>query len=372
MSIIPLIGIFEFLPATNLEREANFKAIALIGSGKTLIAQSTSVALAFAGFSYMSIAYGQVAAAVFTALAYNIVGRRYSRFNLSLKEWRRIGKFGLQMLAISGVNTLGSKLSDVLLGRLVGLSGLGLYGRATALNSSIQDNIYMVIVRVLFVDIANQTRSGTSLRPSYLKTIDILTAILWPAFSGLAVISGPFIYVVYGSKWVAAAPVLRMLSISSIILVTVSLSWELFVVRQATARQTRIEFIRAGVGVALFGFGCMFGLVAAAAARIGGALFTVVLYKPYMDSMTDTRTSDFIPIYWRSALLTFVAIFPATVVMSLHNWSPKAPLIQISLGIMVGVFLWLCALMSCDHLIFVEIKQLFKRAMNSKLQAKYK
>ena len=357
VAILPIIGMFEFLPAANLEREANFKAIASIGSCRTLIVQASSVGLAISGLSYMSIAYGQVAGALFSAIAYSIVGRRFLNLRPSLVEWRRVTKFGFQMLAISGTNAIGGRMGDLLLGRVISLTALGLYGRAANLNNLIQDNIYMVIVRVLFVDIAQRVRNGESLRESYLTTIEILTAILWPAFAGLAIVSGPFINVVYGARWIGAALPLFMLAIASMVHLTVSLSWQLFVVRHEVTRQTRLECMRTGVGIGVFGIGCLFGLTAAAATRIIEALFTVAIYRPHIGRMTDTRTRDFFPIYQRSGLLTLCAVAPVTIIMAVHGWSLSTSLIQIMAAIICGGVVWFVGILYIDHPLAAEIRR---------------
>ena len=361
VAVLPVIGIFEFLPAANLERQGNFKAIALIGCCRALIAQGSSVGLAISGFSYMSIAYGQVAGALFSAVAYTIVGRRFFSLRLHLMEWRRVTSFGVQMLAVSGANAISGRMGDLLLGRLISLTALGLYGRAASLNNLIQDNIYMVIVRVLFVDIAQRVRVGKSLRESYLATIEILTAILWPAFAGLAIVAGPFINVVYGARWVATAQPLFMLAIASMVHVVVSLSWQLFIVRDEVARQTRLEFMRTGVGIGLFGFGCLFGLTAAAAMRIIEALFTVAIYRPHIGRMTDTRTRDFFPIYQRSGLLTLGTIAPVTAIMAAHGWSSTTSLVQLISAIICGGVVWFVGILWLDHPLAAEIRRVWQR-----------
>ncbi len=358
VAALPVIGMFEFLPASNLEREANFKTIALIGTCRVLIAQGASVGLAVAGFSYMSIAYGQVAGAVFSAIAYGIAGRRFFNLTPRLTEWRRITNFGVQMLTVSGAYAISGRLSDLLLGRLISLTALGLYGRASSLNNLIQDNIYMVIVRVLFVDIAERVRQGESLRASYLMTIEILTAVLWPAFAGLGIVAGPFIHFVYGARWVAAAPPLLMLSLASMVHVMVSLSWQLFVVRHEVARQTRLELMRTGLGLGVFGIGCMFGLTAAAATRIIEAVFTVAIYRPHIGRMTDTRTRDFLPIYQRSGALTLMTIAPAALLMTAHGWATTTPLIQVTAAILCGAGLWFLGILWLDHPLAAEIRRL--------------
>ena len=361
MAVLPVIGIFEFLPAACLEREARFKPIALINGFRIVVSQCVSVGFAFAGFSFMSLAYGQIAGALFSAAAYLVIGRHLT-IRVGLTQWRRVLAFGLQMLTLTAVFTIGGRLSDILLGKIVGLAALGLYSRASNLNNLIQENIYMVAVRVLLVDVSARARSGASLRGSYLMTIEFLTALLWPAFAGLAIVAGPFITAAYGARWAAAAPPLQMLALASMIHLTISLSWQLFVVRQEVALQIRIEVFRSAAALAMFTVGCTFGLTWAATARVAEALMTVALYRPHIERMTDTRAADFLPIYGRSLFLTLLAVAPAAFFMIENNWSNDTPPFLLSGALLVGAVLWLIGIVWLDHPCAQELRHWFGRS----------
>ena len=304
LALLPLLAALEFVPLTSLERQGRFKAIALVSLARTFTGTSLTVGLACLGFSSMSLAYGNLLGGVVTCGCYNVVGRQHATLRLGLKEWRRITRYGLQMMAISGVNTFASRAAEALLGRLLGLSALGLYSRASGLNGLLWDNIHLVIGRVVFVDLASLRRQGVSLRDPYLRTVETVTALLWPAFAGMAVLSGPLILTVYGARWIGAAAPLSMLSLAAIILVAITMTWEIFVVCGETGRQARFEALRAGVGLTAFVCGCFFGLTGAAGARILEAVFSFGLYRPHLERMTATTGRDFLPIYLRSGLLT--------------------------------------------------------------------
>jgi O-antigen/teichoic acid export membrane protein len=358
LAILPVLGALEFLPATHLERAANFKAIALVNMGRIVAAQLVTVGLAFKGCSFMSLAFGQIAASIFSAAAYTAIGRRHVSFSLGLSDWRRVLSFGLNMLAISGVNAIAARLSEAILGRWIGLGALGLYARASNLNNMVWDNIHMVIGRVVFIDLAAQTRSGASLRATYLTLVEVLTALLWPAFAGLAIVSGPFILLIYGPRWVAAAHPLAMLSVAAMLLVAISMTWELFVVSGETTQQARLEVLRTGVGLVMFAVGCLFGLTTAAAGRIGEAAFSIWLYRPHLDRMTQTHTRDFAAIYGRSAALTAMTVAPAGVVMLLHGGSEHTPLLWLAPAIGLGGLIWILALFLMRHPLAMEALRL--------------
>lgn len=363
LALIPLLGIFEFLPAAMVERAANFKLIAGIGLSRSLVVQGLTVALAYLGFSSISFAYGQLAGALFGVLAYNVVGRTEIRLRLRLADWRRVAAFGVQMLSINGINAAAGRLTEMLLARIAGLQALGLYARASNVNGFAWSNIHAVAARVLLVKMSALKRSGVSLREYYLQVVELVTAILWPAFIGLAVISGPFIATVYGQKWVAAANALVLLALASAVLTSMTMTWELFVVCGETRRQTRIELLRTIVSIGLFALGAGFaGVTGAAAGVLASALFSLLLYRRPVEQMSKTTLADVYPIYLRSAVLSAVAVAPAGLVMLNYRGATTAPFWQVIAACAGGIALWALTLLLTRHPLALELRRMLPRA----------
>jgi O-antigen/teichoic acid export membrane protein len=359
LALIPLLGILEFLPAAMIERSANFKVIASIGLARSLLAQGITVGLAFGGFSSISYAYGQLAGALLSVLAYNIVGRTEIRLRLRLSDWRRVAAFGAQIFTINGVNNTAGRVGEILLARISGLQALGLFSRAANVNNVAWANIHAVVARVLLVRLASLHRAGVPVRDYYLHVVEVVTALLWPAFIGLAVIAGPFITNVYGEKWAPAASPLVFLALSSAVWATLTMSWELFVVCGETRRQARIELVRTGVGTCLFASGALLaGLPGAAAGRLGDALFSVFIYRRPLERMSATTMSDIYPIFLRSAVLAVVAVAPAGLLMLNYHGAATAPLGQVLAAVACGIAIWAATLVLTKHPLAMELRRL--------------
>ncbi|CAA9531491.1 MAG: hypothetical protein AVDCRST_MAG91-2995 [uncultured Sphingomonadaceae bacterium] len=354
LAVTPLFGVLSFLPGANLERHGRFRDIAVISTMSGVIGAVTTIVLAVLGFKYMSIAYAQVAGSAALALMLIIAGRQHFSCKVGFMAWRRVADFGLQMLAVSGIASASHRLSEIMLGRLLGLASLGLYNRASGLNGLIWNNIHMVVGRVVLVDFAGLHRQGISLRERYKRTVAIVTAVLWPAFAGLAIVAEPFIVIVYGERWVPAVVPFVYLAIASMILVAITMTWELFTATGRLRTQTRIEFIRALVSFALFVGGCLISLEAAAAARVLDAIFSVLLYRPHLNRMTNTTAADFWPIYARSAVLTALAVAPAAVLMTWGEANGSPTLLAGVIGL--GIVLWSAGLFALKHPLADELK----------------
>ena len=225
------------------------------------------------------------------------------------------------------------------------------------------ENIYALIARVAFVDFAEQHRQGKSLRHSYLRILRMLTGFLWPAFAGLAVIAGPLVVTLYGEKWVDAALPFSLLCVASLLAMSVAMIWEVFVVCQETARQARLEFVRAAVGLLLFAGGCLTNLAGPAVARIGETAFGIALFRRHLQRMTDTRPRECSKIYFQSAILTILAISPASLVMTLYGWSPHTPVPLLLGAIAVGILAWVGGLRVLRHPLLNEARMVLSHLL---------
>ena len=355
LALTPLLGIPSFLPSARLERAGRFKAVALVGAASNIIGTAATITLAVRGFSYMSVAYAQWVAAGTQMVMSMIIGREYLSFRLGLAAWRRVGDFGFQMLAVLGITSASQRLSDIMLGRLLGLSALGIYNRANGLNGLIWNNIHLVVARVVFVDYAALHRRGVPLRDRYIRTMEIMTATLWPAFAGLAILARPFIAFIYGERWVPAASPLLFLAVASMIQVSISMTWELFAATGELRAQTRVEVIRAPLALLAFVAGCTVSISAAAAARVLDAVFAFFLYRSHLNRMTGTSLADFWPIYCKSAVLTAVAVTPA--LLATISFQPDNIPPAFAVGtILLGIGFWVCGLLALRHPLIEEIR----------------
>lgn len=360
LAITPLFGILSFMPGAMLERNGRFKEVAIIGACTSLVGSGATIIFAVLGYKYMSLAYANVIASLALSCSLIIVGWKYQMFRVDLSQWRHVFHFGFQMFAYSGVVSFSQRLSEIMLGRIAGLGMLGLYNRASGMNNMLWGNIHHLVSRVMLVDFAKHHGSPETLRERYLKSAAVMTAVLWPAFAGLAVLSHPFIYLVYGAKWMPAAVPLIYLTIASMILVAMTLSWELFAATGNVASQTRIEIVRTSISTPLFIAACFVNIETVAFTRIVDAILAYALYRPHLQKMSGTKLRDFTGVYSKGALLTIAAILPASLMMLFSKFDhPQFGMVI--LAVFSGIALWGLALSQLDHPLKDELLAVWRR-----------
>lgn len=369
LAIVPLVQILEFRPAAMLARDMRFKQIATANVVAALLATTITVTTAFLGQSYMSLAYGVLTGAALNAVGTSLAGYQYVGFRLTLTGTRPIVVFGMRMMSIGGVATIAQRVSEIMLGRILGLAQLGLYARASSLTNLLFVNIYGTATRIAFAKLSQDHRDTGSFKVSFVAAFEMITGVMWPVVIGLAVLSRPFIYHVYGPNWLAAAPILSILMVATFVVVGFGMNWELFILADETARQTRYEIARATFGTSFFMAGAMFGLIGAALGRVVEAVVGLLLYLPHMSRLADLDKGEVTAIYARGMLLTILAVAPCLAVMLFTGWAANTSLGLLASAVLLGIGAWSAGLALLGHPLATELYRIIRRGTKRQQEA---
>jgi O-antigen/teichoic acid export membrane protein len=122
-------------------------------------------------------------------------------------------RFGGAMMTNGLINQINMTIDLLLSGRLLGATQLGFYSVPRNLVLQIQFMVNPIITRVGFPLIAQVQHDLPRVRSIYLQTMNMTASINGPIYIGLAFFSADIVQVLFGEKWEAAAPLLRILAI---------------------------------------------------------------------------------------------------------------------------------------------------------------
>lgn len=214
ISVCILIDTVATHVVSMLRRDMNFGRIAAINITSVFASSAVIVSLALAGFSYMSFAYGWfVSACTSTVLAISF-RPHFWMFAPSLKHSRAMIRFGGYNGASYLLGAVIDQLPAFLLGRSASLEAAAMYNRSLTL-SQIPDKVFLGgALPVILPAFASVAREGGSVKNAYLRALEIVTVLQWPALLGVAILAETVVDIMLGHQWQDAVPMIRILSMA--------------------------------------------------------------------------------------------------------------------------------------------------------------
>lgn len=219
----PLLGL--------MRREMQFERIAAIGVASSLVNAVLTVALALAGFSYMSFAWAGLAAALCTAVMALMFNPRFEIYRIGLHDWRDVVSFGATATATAVLNKAYEALPLLLLGRLLSIDAVGLFQRATAVCQLPDRFVTALIANISLPAFSAAARAGADMKTAFLRSAEHISAVQWPAYSMLAVLAYPIVRLILGPQWMAVAPLVQVMAIANLSMFAAVLSYPTFVAK---------------------------------------------------------------------------------------------------------------------------------------------
>ncbi len=263
-----------------LERSSDFKAVARIEVVSSLTSVTLAIVAAVLGAGVYSLVLQAVAAAVLSSA------------QLWLRsDWRPTGRFTLQGLGgvlkfsghVASLNLLSyfSRNADnFLIGRYLGAAPLGAYSIAYRVMVLPLQNLTFVATRSLLPVMSRQS-TNEEVAELYIRTIRLIVIVTAPMMLGVAVVREPFVRLMFGKQWMAAAEILAWLAPTGLLQSIVSTVGTVFIARGRTGTVLGLGLVTAVSQLIAFVVGIQYGVVALAAfyfiANLVGAVPWILL-----------------------------------------------------------------------------------------------
>ncbi|HET8573175.1 MAG TPA: MOP flippase family protein [Edaphocola sp.] len=214
--ILPWGQQFEAL----LRRDLRFKSLSVRDIVSKSIGLVIAVILAYKGFGVYALVYANLSGALASVTLLLILGMKDYRpsFIFSHKSLRNKGffSFGLFQMGERMINYFNSNFDTILIGKILGMEALGLYNIAKILAMKPYQILNPIITKVAFPVFAKVQNDLIKLRNTYLKVVNILTATNAPVYMLMVLFAKPLIFIVFGSAWLSATPILQLLAVGAL------------------------------------------------------------------------------------------------------------------------------------------------------------
>lgn len=260
------------VPLQLLTRDLRFREVGTVQTLATLGEALTKVILVLAGFGAWGLVFANLARGVFLCAAL----WWFSPFRPALRAAdaavRQAIRFGLRVSASNVAYQLYRNMDNLLIGRILGTSVLGIYQIAFQLGMTPLEIVVQLVNRVQFPIYAALREKPAELARAFSRSPRTLLLILGPVTVFLCFASRDLLSLIGGGKWLPAVPLIQVLVWASLLRGVSQLFSQVYV---ATG-QTRYAFIDTSLTGCTLVAGFVLALLLAPAGQ--GALWVALVW----------------------------------------------------------------------------------------------
>ena len=213
-SVLFLTMSFAVIPQAALTMDFSFKKLGAIDVASSLMGAACTLLMALNGGGAWSLVTGSVVIATSRTVLLNIYGPAPLRPGLGFSQLHDLAGFSGLVLVEKTLFYWYMQVDSFVVGRSLGAAELGIYAVARQLTNIPLERAMGIINSVAIPAFSMVKDDLDRVRAGYLKVLRLGAGYAFPVFWGLASVSHPFVYLVIGKKWIAAATVIQILCIA--------------------------------------------------------------------------------------------------------------------------------------------------------------
>jgi O-antigen/teichoic acid export membrane protein len=265
--------------------------------------------------------------------------------------------FGVYSCGVSLINVLYNLAPQLFLARILDFASVGLYSRAVSITQVFDRLVTQVLNPVVMPAIVARRSAGDDLKRVYLESVELLSAVQWPALVFVALMAQPIILIWLGRNWLEIVPLVRLLCIANMALFAACLSYPVLVAAGGVRDALVSSLVAVPPSLFLLLCASFFGVEAVAASTLLTLPFQAAVAFHYIGRRLGAAPRDLFRALAKSAVVTAVTaggLGAAILVADAREVGPVAGLVS---ACFVGAMCWLFGLAVTSHPLLSQLIQ---------------
>ena len=213
LSVNFLIGSFGMVQGAMLNRTMGFRAIAIIQIAVGTVSGAAGIGMALTGFGVWSLVVPRLLTSPIDLFFLWSVTRWHPKAIFDRSALKELLGFGSSATAVGILNYWERNADNLLVGKFLGTSALGIYSRAYSTMLLPVSQVWGVLSKVMFSALSRLQDDRARTKDIYLRCLSMIALVTFPMMMGLLCVADHFVLAVYGAKWAAVVRVLQILSL---------------------------------------------------------------------------------------------------------------------------------------------------------------
>ena len=193
----------------------DFKKIAVINTITTLLGGIIGILAAYNGLGPWALVIQSLSKSLISLILFWILGKWLPKTGFSKDSFKQLFGFGSKLLLSGLLGTTVTNVNNLVIGKVYTPSSLGFYTRAQQFPDLLTNTLTSVLNNATFPLMSSLQSNKDELVSVLKRLIKINSMFVFPAMTGLAVLSKPMILVLLGEQWEFTADLLVWLCFSN-------------------------------------------------------------------------------------------------------------------------------------------------------------
>jgi len=352
-----------------LRRELQFDRIAWVTIVGAAVQTGVTIAAAYLGHSYLSMAYGTLAMQVTKVLMLNVIRPGETFVWPSTSGVRDVLRFGSLSTGAIVTNNLGSAAPDMIFGRTLGFADVAYYSRGVGMQNMLIEKIHEAVRSVYFPIFASELRAGAKGAELYAQTAGNLVAVTIPALVVLAVLANPLIPFVFGDQWAVSAPIASILCLYQVLVAPYALYQLSLIAAGKVGSQFKAELVIQAVRVLVLLSSVWLDLQQVVTLLIIAYATEALVSQMALRKAFGLSFRALLGVSWKAYAIALAAASGPLVVSNLTAWDRHHTGDQLSILLLGGFAAlagWFAGVHALGHPLKLEIHRIVQRLIPTK------
>jgi PST family polysaccharide transporter len=212
-----VIGAFNVVQLSILEKKMEYKTLAKIKVYSSVSAGVIALTMAHNGFSYWSLVAHSILLILVQGIFLWLQSSWKPAFIFEKKSIASISKFSMNLLGERALGYFTETFDKGLVGKLAGSEELGLYNKGWGGVLFPLKSVALVVSNVIFSSISSIQDDKPRVGRLFVKAVNVVSFIIMPLMLGAVFLTEELVLFVFGEQWVGMIPYMKIFGLVGIV-----------------------------------------------------------------------------------------------------------------------------------------------------------
>lgn len=214
--LVFIVIAFSSVQLTVLNKELNFRVVALVNLPSTVVGVLVGLILAHTSYGVWSIVWLYLVIEIVKTILFVIFSPFKPSIKFNKEKFLKHFNFGYKLMLSGLLNHIFKNIYNILIGKYFNPITLGYYERSRQLNDYPTSTLSGIISRVAYPMMAKIKTDKNKLKEVFRKVQSFAFFVISPLMFFLAAVAEPMFYILLGEEWLPAVPFFQVLTIASL------------------------------------------------------------------------------------------------------------------------------------------------------------